>query len=234
MKKRGKNYLLKEKKINKKKQYNTRDACNIIKNLSLKNFDESIDLAINTNILNSKNKKLVIGSTKLPYGNGKIIKMAVFAKGEEIEIAKKSGADFVGSHDLIDIIKNKKSKINTVISSIDMMKTVSKFGKILGPMKLMPNPKMGTVSNNIKKTIENIKHGVVNFKSDKNGIIHVLIGKISFTIEKLIKNIETFIDYIINNKTYMKKENFIKKITLSSTMSPSISININHLLNKKK
>jgi large subunit ribosomal protein L1 len=232
-KKHGKKYLLKKNKINDKCQYDLKNACNIIKNLSLRNFDESIDLIINTNILNNKNKKPIIGSTKLPHGNGKTPKIAVFAKGDDIKIAKTAGADYVGSEDLINIIKNKKLKINTVISSIDMMKTVSKFGKILGPMKLMPNPKMGTVSNNIKKTINNAKHGIVNFKSDKNGILHILIGKISFTTEKLIKNIETLIDSILDNKTYSKKENFIKKITISSTMSPSISIDVNQLLSKK-
>lgn len=226
MKKHGKKYTSNAKKIDNTKDYNIFDGCQTIKKLDLSKFDESIDLVFNLSAKH-KNSNSISGFLKLPHGSNKKIILAVFTKENNIKMAKKYGADLVGNEDLAEKIKNNKNiKIDKVIATPDTMTTVSKLGKILGPKKLMPNPKTGTVTNNLKKAILDNKSGIVLIKTDKNHIIHTTIGKISLSTKHLLENILAITQYILNMKPLINKEQYIKKITISSTMSPSININV--------
>lgn len=225
MKKHGKKYISNLKKIDKNKSYSILECCQIIKQLDHKKFDETIDIVLN---LSGKNKKnfQISGFLKLPYGNNEKIKLAVFTKKDKSKIMEKYKIELVGNEDLAEKIKkNKNIKIDKVISSPDTMTTVSKLGKILGPRGLMPNPKMGTVVHDIEKAILDSKTGIASIKTDKNFIVHTTAGSLKLTENQLSKNISAVIRYVKNISTLENKGQYIKKITISSTMGPSININ---------
>ena len=161
---------------------------------------------------------------KLPHGTGKEIKIAVFAKEHKAKEAEDAGADFVGSEDLAQKLEKSEIKVDRVIATPDMMATVGKLGKVLGPKGLMPNPKLGTVTTDLKKAIEDIKNGLIEFKADKAGTVHAGIGKVSFAEEKLEKNINNFVDAIIKAKPNGAKGNYFKDMYISSTMGPSLKL----------
>ena len=206
------------------KSYSVKEAISVIKKSKKLKFDETLDIAINLGVDPKHADQIVKGVVKLPHGTGKAVKVAVFAKDEKAKEAKDAGADFVGSEDLANQLEKSEIKVDRVIATPDMMATVGKLGKVLGPKGLMPNPKLGSVTLDLKKIIEDIKDGLIEFKADKAGTVHAGIGKISFTDEKLEKNIENFVDAIIKAKPTGAKGNYLKDMYISSTMGPSLKL----------
>jgi large subunit ribosomal protein L1 len=221
---RGKRYIKEKKSIDSLKSYEIKDAVAILKSNEVLKFDQTIDIAINLGVDPKHADQIVKGVVQLPYGTGKNIKIAVFAKEEKAKDAQDAGADYIGTDDLAAKIEKNEVKIDRVIATPDMMAVVGKLGKVLGPKGLMPNPKMGTVTNEIKKAILDIKAGLIEFKADKSGIVHAGIGKLSFTQDKLEKNISDFVGAIIKAKPSGSKGTYLKNIYISSTMGPSIKL----------
>ena len=221
---RGKRYIKEKKSIESLKSYEIKDAVSILKSNEAIKFDQTIDIAINLGVDPKHADQIVKGVVQLPHGTGKNIKIAVFAKEEKAKDAKDAGADYIGTDDLAAKIEKNEVKIDRVLATPDMMAVVGKLGKVLGPKGLMPNPKLGTVTNEIKKTILDIKAGLIEFKADKSGIVHAGVGKLSFAQDKLEKNISDFVDAIIKAKPSGAKGTYLKNIYLSSTMGPSIKL----------
>lgn len=212
--------------INFKKIYTLDEAIDIVKKCAVANFDESIDINVMLGIDGSKQTQIVRNVVTLPHGTGKTLKVAVFAKDDKAEEAKKAGADIVGSDDLIEMIQKGNMPFDRCVATPDMMVLVGKVGKLLGPKGLMPNPKLGTVTNNIADIVKNIKLGQIEFKSDKSGIVRAVIGKSSFDSNKLIENIKAFIDALNKSKPQGVKGAYLKKMNLSSTMGPGVVFTI--------
>ena len=221
---RGKRYIKEKNSIDALKSYEIKDAVSILKRSEALKFDQTIDIAINLGVDPKHADQIVKGVVQLPHGTGKNIKIAVFAKEEKAKDAKDAGADYIGTDDLATKIEKNEVKIDRVLATPDMMAVVGKLGKVLGPKGLMPNPKLGTVTNEIKKTILDIKAGLIEFKADKSGIVHAGVGKLSFAQDKLEKNISDFVDAIIKAKPSGAKGTYLKNIYLSSTMGPSIKL----------
>ena len=223
MGKRGKRYKEFKDTI-KNSIYNINDAIKAIKQGNKAKFDETLDIAINLGVDPKQSDQIVRGLADLPHGTGKKLKVAVFAKDNKLKEATEAGADFVGQQDLAEKIEKNKIKVDIVIATPDMMPLVGKYGKILGPKGLMPNPKIGTVTEDISKKVNDIKKGQIEYKADKTGIVHSGIGKLSFSEDKLMENITYFIDTIIKAKPKGAKGNYLKDIYLSPTMGPALKI----------
>jgi len=204
--------------------YKFGDALNLLKKFTSKKFDESLDVSVILGIDAKKSDQQVRGVLSLPKMPEKKIKIAVFAEGDDADLAKKNGADIVGSDELIESVKKGDIKFDRCISTPQMMVKVSSIGQILGPKGIMPNPKLGTVTKDLTEAIKNIKAGQVEFKTDKAGIIHLSIGKISFTDEELKKNITFFFSELQKKKPTSSKGVFIKKIYINSTMGPGLQV----------
>lgn len=213
-------------KVDRSKEYVLTDAIHLVKDLVYVKFDETVDIAVNLGVDPRKSDQMVRGTAVLPHGTGKKVTVLVFAKGEKEIEAKSAGADYVGLEDLIEKIKNGWLNFDRTISTPDVMSHVSKLGKILGPRGLMPNPKVGTVTFDIGKAVKEIKAGKVEFRVDKGGIVHVPIGKISFDSEKLMDNALAVLDSINKAKPSSSKGRYLKKMSISSTMGPGITIDI--------
>ncbi|QJC29169.1 50S ribosomal protein L1 [Enterobacteriaceae endosymbiont of Plateumaris rustica] len=211
-------------KINQNKKFSIDKAINKLKELSTVKFIESIDIAVLLGIDSKKSEQNIRNNIILPHGTGKNIKIAVFAYGNKAIEAKEAGADLIGMEDLVIKIKNNEKKIDLVITIPEAMHLVSKLAPILGPRGIMPNPKLGTITENIKETIKKMKKGQINCRNDKNGIIHTNVGKINFDNYKIKENIEHIINTLKKHKPSKVKGNFIKKIYISSTMGVSIDI----------
>ncbi|PPR46872.1 MAG: 50S ribosomal protein L1 [Alphaproteobacteria bacterium MarineAlpha5_Bin9] len=216
-------------KIELVKKYEPIEAIQFLKNNTYVKFDESLDISINLSIDVSKSDQNIRGVVNLPNGTGKTIKVAVIAKEENASLAKEKGADLVGDNELIEKIEKGYTDFDILITSPDMMKLVSKLGKSLGPKGLMPNPKLGTVTNDIGKAVLNAKSGQVQYKNDKSGIVHAGIGKIKFKEEELLENLKTFYEAIIKSKPDTVKGSFVKKVSIASTMGVGIEINTSGL-----
>lgn len=204
--------------INYKKMYSINESITLLKKSSKVKFIESIDVAINLGINPKKSDQNIRGATVLPHGIGRCIKVAVFTQGENVKIAQAAGAEFIGMEDLAEKIKKEGVKFQTAIASPDAMKIVMKLGQILGPRGLMPNVKLGTVTDNIAQAIKNAKTGQVYYRNDKNGIVHATIGRINFDKNQIKENFNVFLKSIKKAKPPQSKGIYIKKIVLSSTM----------------
>ncbi|CAL4318220.1 50S ribosomal protein L1 [Buchnera aphidicola] len=216
-------------KINKKDILKADLAIKKLKKLSTVKFLETIDVAVNLNINPKKSDQNVRGSTILPNGIGKLIKVAVFAQGVHIEQAKLAGADFFGLDDLIERIKLEGVNFDIAIASPESMDKLTSIGSILGPKGLMPNPKSGTITEDIFNAVKNAKKGQIRFRNDKNGIIHTAIGKVNFSTNNIKENLFKFLESLKKLKPKQSKGTFFKKITLSSSMGGSIMIDLSSL-----
>lgn len=212
--------------VDTKKTYSLQEAVEIIKTNATAKFNETIEISVTLNIDAKKSEQNIRGAVVLPHGNGKTHVIAVFAKDGKAEEAKNAGADIVGDEDLVEQIQKGNVKFNRCIATPDMMAIVGKAAKILGPKGLMPNPKLGTVTNDIASIISDIKKGMVEYKTDKNGIVHAGVAKASFDISKIVENINTFIDSITKSKPATIKGAFIKKMSISSTMGIGLTFTI--------
>ena len=213
-------------KIIDNKSFNVKEAIEFIVDKKRDKFDETIEISMNLGIDPRHADQMVRGVVSLPNGNGKKMKIAVFAKDKKAEEAKQAGADVVGADDLAEDMQKGNLSYDRIIATPDMMGIVGKIGKILGPKGLMPNPKLGTVTPDVKTAVEAAKSGQVQYRAEKNGIVQAGIGKISFGSDKLIENVNSFIDAIQKSRPSGAKGTFIKKISISSTMGVGINVSI--------
>jgi len=211
-------------KINREKEYSLEAAAELLINLSHPKFDESVEIAINLGVDPKHADQIVRGTVALPNGIGKDIKVLVFARDNLAEEARSSGADFVGADDMVEKVKGGWVDIDVVVAAPDMMAEVGKLGKILGPRGLMPNLKIGTVTKDIGKAVAEVNAGKIEFRVEKNGIIHNSIGKVSFSKEKIVENAKVFLGAILKARPQAAKGLYMKKITMTSTMGPGIKL----------
>lgn len=206
------------------KAYSLDEALELLKGSSKVKFTESVDVAIRLGIDPRKSDQNVRGSTVLPNGTGKTVRVAVFTQGENAEKAKEAGADVVGMDDLHDQIKDGDMAFDVVIATPDAMRVVGKLGQLLGPRGLMPNPKVGTVTTDVEQAVKNAKAGQVRFRTDKAGIIHSTIGKVDFEVDALKGNLNALVKDLVKLKPAASKGNFLQKVALSTTMGPGIQV----------
>lgn len=224
MPKHGKRYTDAAKMVDTTKSYEPTEALNLIKSMPKGKFDESIEVAIRLGVDPRHADQQIRGAVALPYGTGRTVRIAVFAKGEKAKEAQEAGANKVGAEDLIEEIQKGWMEFDVAVATPDMMGAVGKLGKILGPKGLMPNPKTGTVTMEVAKAVKEIKAGKVEYRVDKTGIVHVPIGKVSFDADKLAQNFRALFDIIVKSKPASAKGTYIKSIVLSSTMGPGVKI----------
>ncbi len=217
------------KNFDRAKEYSLEEALNLIKELSYARFDETVEMVFNLGVDPKKTDQVVRGSVSLPHGTGKKVRVLVFAKGEKEKEAIEAGADYVGAEDLVEKIQKGWLDFDKAVATPDIMGLVGKLGKILGPRGLMPNPKLGTVTFDVAKAIKEIKAGKVEYKTDKAGVVHVPIGKVSFDIDRLLDNARTVVDSISKAKPSTSKGKYMKKIVISSTMGPGIKVDLNRI-----
>lgn len=224
--KRGKKYLEKEKLVDRATLYDPNDAVELVEKLSTAKFDETVEAHIRLGVDSRHADQQVRGAVVLPHGTGKTTRVLVFAKGDKASEAEKAGADFVGAEDLVTKIQSENwFDFDVVVATPDMMGLVGRLGRVLGPKGLMPNPKAGTVTMDVTKAVEEIKAGKIEYRLDKTNIIHVPIGKVSFGNEKLFDNFQTLMSAIIKAKPSAAKGQYLKSVSISSTMGPGIKIN---------
>ena len=204
--------------------YGLREAVEAVKRATFTKFDESVDLALRLGIDPKRSDQLVRGTAALPHGTGKKVRVLVFAKGEKEQEARQAGADYVGADDLMEKIKGGWMDFDCAIATPDLMAAVGKLGKVLGPRGLMPNPKTGTVTFEVKKAVEDIRKGRVEFKVEKAGIVHVPVGKVSFDPGKLCDNASAVIESVMRAKPASCKGRYLKSATISSTMGPGVKL----------
>lgn len=216
--------------VDRKKTYALSDALTLLKEMPKVKFDETVELSVSLGIDPAKTDQAVRGTVRLPHGTGKARRVLVFCKGERELAAKEAGAEYVGSADLISKIEAGWLDFDVAIASPDLMRDVSKLGRILGPRGLMPSPKVGTVTEDVAKAVAEVKQGKVEFKMDKLANLHVVIGKLSFAVEQLVANASAALEAIIRARPSSVKGQFIHRVALSSTMSPGILVDIHPLL----
>ena len=226
--KRSKKYTEALSKIEKTKVYSKEEAVKLVKETSISSFDGSVDVAIRLNLDTKKADQQLRGAIVLPKGTGKTAKVLVIAKGPKATEAKEAGADYVGDTDMLDKIEKENwFDFDTIIATPDMMPALGKLGKVLGPKGLMPNPKTGTVTMDVKKAVDDVKSGKVEYRTDSFGIIHSIIGKVSFSEEDLLANLNAFVSTILKIKPASVKGDYVKSISISSTMGPGIKVENN-------
>ncbi|MBM4136493.1 MAG: 50S ribosomal protein L1 [Nitrospira sp.] len=222
----GKKITAAMEKIEKGKEYALEEAISLLKESAFAKFDETVDLALNLGVDPRKSEQMVRGTVVLPHGMGKKVRVLVFAKGEKEREALDAGADFVGAEDLVEKITKGWLDFDKAVATPDIMGIVGKLGKILGPRGLMPNPKLGTVTFDIARAVREIKAGKVEYKAEKAGIVHVPIGKVSFDTQRLLDNAKVVIESIIKAKPATSKGRYLRKVSISSTMGPGITVDI--------
>lgn len=225
----GKKYKEAKAKLTSDKKYSLAESITKVKELAHAKFDESVDAHINIGIDPSKGEQAVRGSVLLPFGTGKKVRVIVFAKGDYAEQARKAGADFVGTDDLIDKITGGWLDFDYAVATPDVMGAVGKLAKVLGPKGLLPNKKIGTVTFDVADIVQDLKKGRVFFKNDKSAIVHFSFGKKSFDVKQLQENIYAFLKALASSKPPTSKGKFIKKITITATMGPSIPVNLDEI-----
>ena len=231
MAKKGKKYLDAAKKVDRNTYYAVEEAISLAKETSVANFDASVEVAFRLGIDTRKNDQQIRGAVVLPHGTGKSVRVLVFAKGEKAKEAEAAGAEFVGAEELADKIQKENwFDFDIVVATPDMMGVVGRLGRVLGPKGLMPNPKSGTVTFDVTKAIEEIKAGKVEYRVDKTAIVHVPVGKKSFGAEKLKENFQTLMEALIKAKPAAAKGQYVKSVSVSSTMGPGIKLNPNRVL----
>ena len=202
------------------------EAVSLVKASAVAKFDETIEIAVNLGVDPRHADQMVRGVISLPNGTGKTVRVAVFARGDKADEAKEAGADIVGAEDLMEIVQGGKIEFDRCIATPDMMPVVGRLGKVLGPRNLMPNPKVGTVTMDVAEAVAKAKGGEVQFKVEKRGVVHAGVGKASFSEAKLAENVRAFIDAVARAKPAGAKGSYMKKISLSSTMGPGVSLDL--------
>lgn len=213
-----------------KRDLSVEDAVSLVKSNATAKFDETIEIAMNLGVDPRHADQMVRGVVSLPNGTGKTVRVAVFARDAKAEEAKAAGADIVGAEDLMETVQSGKIEFDRCIATPDMMPIVGRLGKVLGPRNLMPNPKVGTVTMDVKAAVEAAKGGEVQFKVEKAGVIHAGVGKASFGEEQLVQNVKAFVAAVSKNKPSGSKGTYMKKIVVSSTMGPGVSVNVENAL----
>jgi large subunit ribosomal protein L1 len=226
MAKLGKRLKAAQEKLDRNTSYKLEDAVKLLKDCAKAKFDETVELSMNLGIDPRHADQQVRGVVQLPNGTGKNVRVAVFAKGDKADEAKKAGADIVGAEDLAEIIQGGKMDFDRCIATPDMMAVVGRLGKILGPRGLMPNPKLGTVTPNVEDAVKAAKGGEVTFRAEKAGIVHVGVGKASFSEDALAANIRAVVGAIIKAKPSGAKGTYVKKVSVSSTMGPGMKLDL--------
>ena len=226
--KKGKKYLEVSSKVDKTKLYTLDEAVKLVKETSVSKFDGSVEIAMRLTLDTRKSDQQLRGAIVLPSGTGKEKKVLVVAKGDYAKAAKEAGADFVGDVDILTKIEKENwLDFDVMIATPDMMPLLGKLGKVLGPKGLMPNPKTGTVTTDVKKAISDVKKGRVEYRTDSYGNVHGLVGKVSFTEEALKENIKAFVSVILKSKPSVVKGVYVKNVSLATTMGPGIKLDIN-------
>ncbi|HKL76253.1 MAG TPA: 50S ribosomal protein L1 [Halanaerobiales bacterium] len=231
MAKRSKRYKDMVDKFDKETLYNPEKALDTVKDLSSANFDESVELAANLGVNPKHADQNIRGTVVLPNGTGQEIKVIVFAKGEKVKEAEEAGADVVGGEELAEKIEDGWLDFDLAVATPDMMSVVGKLGRILGPKGLMPNPKAGTVTFELEKAIKEFKAGKLEYRVDKNGVLHLPIGKVSFSTDELIENFKKIMDTIIRERPAAAKGKYLQSVTVTSTMGPGIKIDPSVVMN---
>ena len=230
--KKSKKYVEASKKVEKNTLYTKEDAIKLVKETATTKFDSTVEVAIKLNLDTKKADQQLRGSLVLPNGTGKTKKVLVIAKGEAAQKAKDAGADYVGDMDMINKIQNENwVDFDVIVATPDMMASLGRIGRILGPKGLMPNPKTGTVTMNTEKAVEDIKKGMITYKTDSYGNVHSIIGKVSFDDDKLLENLVYVVNTIVKAKPQTVKGNYIENISISSTMGPGIKLDKNSFEN---
>ena len=222
----GKQHKEAKSKIDRLQTYGLDEAIQLVKDTSFAKFDETVDVAVKLGVDPRKADQMVRGAVVLPNGLGKTVRVLVFAKGEKAQEAEQAGADFVGADDLVAKIQGGWFDFDTAIATPDMMGTVGKIGRLLGPRGLMPNPKVGTVTMDVERAVNEAKSGKVEYRVEKAGIVHAPVGKVSFEQGKLRENIVSLVDALVKAKPQTSKGIYLRKISLSSTMGPGVNIDI--------
>ncbi len=226
----GKRYAATVQLVEKNKQYTLADAVKLLKQTAKAKFDETVDVAMVLGVDPKQSDQQVRGVIAMPNGLGKTVRVAVFAKADKADAAKAAGADIIGADDLVDAILKGEIKFDVCIATPDMMGTVGKVAKVLGPRGLMPNPKLGTVTPDVEKAVKAAKAGQVEFKVEKAGIVHAGVGKVSFSEDAIAQNIKAFVGAVSKAKPAGSKGTYIQKVSVSSTMGPGIKLDINDVL----
>jgi large subunit ribosomal protein L1 len=224
MSKPGKRFRAAKETIDRDHLYSVEEAVKLVKDAAKAKFDETIEVAMNLGVDPRHSDQMVRGVCQLPNGSGRKLRVAVFAKGAKAEEAKKAGADIVGAEDLAEQVQKGVIEFDRCIATPDMMPLVGRLGKVLGPRGLMPNPKVGTVTNDVTEAVRGAKGGAVEFRVEKAGIIHAGVGKASFSETKLVENIRAFTDAVMKAKPTGVKGTFVKRISVTSTMGPGVKI----------
>jgi len=222
----GKKHSASKEKVEITKQYSLEEAVNMVKQLAHTKFDETVDLAMNLGVDPKKSDQMVRGTVVLPHGLGKKVRVIAFAKGEKAKEAADAGAEYAGAEDLVEKISGGWLDFDKVVATPDIMGLVSKLGKVLGPRGLMPNPKTGTVTFDIGRAVKDITAGKVDYKTEKAGVLHVSIGKVSFDSQKLIDNARMVLDSVIKAKPATSKGTYLKRLSVSSTMGAGINVDV--------
>jgi len=226
MAKKSKRYLESRKVVDSEKKYGITEAVKLLKMFKPVKFNESVEVAMKLGIDPKQSDQLIRGSISLPKGIGKSLKVIVFAAGEKAVIAKKAGADEVGAEDLVKKVEGGWADFDVAISASDMMRLVGKLGRILGPQGKMPSPKSGTVTDDIETAVKEFKAGKIEYRTDAGGNVQALVGKLSFSDADLEDNINTFVKHIVNSRPSSAKGEFVEKVSVSSTMSPGIMLQV--------